>query len=311
MGKLILPCLGRATSRIGFGCGRLAGGADFTQSAKIVETALELGIRYFDVAPSYGLGMAEDVLGSVLGGAVTDVIVATKVGISRPVAGGGLSILRKYLGPVLRRSVVAKDLALRILSHTVSHGKFAVADVEASLVESLRRLKREKVDVLLLHEPGDEVINPDILDWADEKRRRGLVSLFGVGVNDAETDRFGFGDVYQSRWDIENDRGLKTGNKLRIYHGVLRFFTPRIIDELHRRPEVRSALSDELSCDLDDESNIGALALAYALFKDEDCLVLVSFTNPEKMVHTITLTNHLVTKLDKCKTMLFGDSVIV
>ena len=59
--------IGRKVSQIGLGCGRLVGRSTLIQSARIVETALDLGIRYFDVAPSYGMGTAEEVLGHVTG----------------------------------------------------------------------------------------------------------------------------------------------------------------------------------------------------------------------------------------------------
>ena len=75
--------IGRKVSQIGLGCGRLVGRSTLIQSARIVETALDLGIRYFDVAPSYGMGTAEEVLGHVTGDS-KEVVIATKVGIPRP-----------------------------------------------------------------------------------------------------------------------------------------------------------------------------------------------------------------------------------
>eukprot|EP01045_Picozoa_sp_COSAG04_P049170 COSAG04_NODE_19248_length_421_cov_0.571429_1_plen_104_part_01 len=36
------------------------------QAAETFETALEMGVRYFDVAPSYGVGLAEQRIGRAL-----------------------------------------------------------------------------------------------------------------------------------------------------------------------------------------------------------------------------------------------------
>src|SRR5215471_15656880 len=52
--------------RLGMGCGDLCGGAGQSHSAKLVRTAYDAGIRYFDVARLYGNGSAEGVLGNAL-----------------------------------------------------------------------------------------------------------------------------------------------------------------------------------------------------------------------------------------------------
>ena len=51
------------TDRLGFGCGRLRAGLEERNSRRLIEAALERGIRYFDTAPSYGDGASERVLG--------------------------------------------------------------------------------------------------------------------------------------------------------------------------------------------------------------------------------------------------------
>ncbi|MFL9900710.1 aldo/keto reductase [Paraburkholderia fungorum] len=60
---------GLDVSEIGFGCGGNAGlmvRGNFSEQRAIVERALELGINYFDNAPDYGDGAAEENLGAVL-----------------------------------------------------------------------------------------------------------------------------------------------------------------------------------------------------------------------------------------------------
>ena len=77
--------------------------------------ALELGINFFDVAPRYGNGKAEEVLGRALEGRSEDVVVATKV---------------------------------RLEAHEMDDVEGAVA---RSVEASLRRLQRDSVDVLHVH----------------------------------------------------------------------------------------------------------------------------------------------------------------
>src|SRR5881397_3321428 len=56
-------------SEIGFGCGGNAGlmvRGSPAEQRRVVERAVELGINYFDNAPDYGNGVAEENLGRVL-----------------------------------------------------------------------------------------------------------------------------------------------------------------------------------------------------------------------------------------------------
>jgi aryl-alcohol dehydrogenase-like predicted oxidoreductase len=69
-------------SEIGFGCGGNAGlmiRGSFAQQQRIVARALELGINYFDTAPDYGDGVAEENLGRVLKALKARPVIASKV----------------------------------------------------------------------------------------------------------------------------------------------------------------------------------------------------------------------------------------
>ena len=115
---------GLRVSTLGFGCGNVGGlmvrGSPADQE-RAVARALELGINYFDTAPSYGNGESERNLGRVLKTLRPDVLVGTKFRIE-----------------------------------PTERGRIAPA-VTASLEASLRRLGMERVDLLQLHNP----ISPD------------------------------------------------------------------------------------------------------------------------------------------------------
>lgn len=105
-------------SRLGFGCGNLGGlmvrGTPADQE-RAVARALELGVTYFDTAPMYGNGESETNLGRVLAVLRPDIVLATKAPADPE--------RRGHLGEAI------------------------VASAEASL----RRLRRERVDVFQLH----------------------------------------------------------------------------------------------------------------------------------------------------------------
>ena len=109
---------GLQVSRAGFGgggIGQVWGSTTEEESIRAVHRALELGINFFDVAPSYGNGKAEEVLGRALQGRSENVVVATKV---------------------------------RLGAHEMDDVEGAVA---RSVEVSLRRLQRDSVDVLHVH----------------------------------------------------------------------------------------------------------------------------------------------------------------
>ena len=109
---------GLRVSRAGFGgggIGQVWGPTTEEESIRAVHRALELGINFFDVAPRYGNGKAEEVLGRALKGRSEDVVVATKV---------------------------------RLEAHEMDDVEGAVA---RSMEASLRRLQRDSVDVLHVH----------------------------------------------------------------------------------------------------------------------------------------------------------------
>ncbi len=117
MDKRKLGRTGLTVSVLTFGCGAVGGlmtrGAPADQE-RAVARALEAGINHFDTAPSYGDGASEENLGRVLGALKPNVIVSTKVRL-----------------PAERRDIGAA--------------------VASSLDVSLKRLKRDGVDVFQLH----------------------------------------------------------------------------------------------------------------------------------------------------------------
>lgn len=71
-------------SAIGLGCWNFGGDWDMydeNNSIKIVHSAIDCGINFFDVAPIYGYGNSEKILGKALKGKRDKVIIASKAGI--------------------------------------------------------------------------------------------------------------------------------------------------------------------------------------------------------------------------------------
>src|SRR5258706_3495404 len=77
---------GLQLSVLGFGCGSNGGlmvRGERSEQERGVARAIELGITYFDTAPSYGDGESERNLGRVLRQLKPDVLVGTKVRVPK------------------------------------------------------------------------------------------------------------------------------------------------------------------------------------------------------------------------------------
>ena len=73
-------------SAIGIGCWNMGGDWDSSEensSIRIIHAAIDLGINFFDVAPVYGWGVSETILGKALkeGGRRDKVLIASKGGL--------------------------------------------------------------------------------------------------------------------------------------------------------------------------------------------------------------------------------------
>jgi D-threo-aldose 1-dehydrogenase len=136
-----------------------------------VDTAWELGVRYFDTAPHYGLGLSERRLGAALTARPRDAYtLSTKVGrLLEPVAevdgldDGGFVVPATHR----RRFDFSRD------------------GIRRSLSESLERLGLDRVDIVYLHDPDDhwdDVLATGFPALA-ELRAEGVVSAVGAGMN--------------------------------------------------------------------------------------------------------------------------------
>ncbi len=166
-------------SELGFGAAPIANlyaAVDPDVAADAVRGAWSAGIRYFDTAPHYGLGLAERRLGAVLAELPRDEFaISTKVG--------------RLLVP--NPHPTGSDL---------SDGGFAVPDdfarlrdytadgVRRSLDDSLDRLGLDRVDIVYVHDPEeamDTAIN-DALPALAALRDQGVIGAIGAGMNFVE-----------------------------------------------------------------------------------------------------------------------------
>ncbi|MGX7172905.1 aldo/keto reductase [Enterococcus ratti] len=145
MKKIQLGTTTQMVASVILGCMRINGAEN---PVKVIETAFDNGINFFDHADIYGDGECEEIFSSALEKTSLkreDLFIQTKCGI---VPGVMFDFSKKHI----------------------------IESVEGSL----RRLKMEHVDALLLHRPDALVEPAEVAEAFDELEKSGKVRYFGV-----------------------------------------------------------------------------------------------------------------------------------
>ncbi len=157
------------------------GSTDDTEAMDALVYAMSNGVNFFDTSDAYGRGKSEEMLGQALRVAGDkDMVVCTKFGTREDAAGQ-----------------VYTDFGATWLAQSVEG--------------SLRRLRRDRLDVLLLHSP------PDDFDWSrydpapfDRLVAAGKIRAYGVSAKTLAGARHailhGFGSVVEAIYNLIDRR---------------------------------------------------------------------------------------------------------
>ncbi len=151
-------------SRIAYGCMQIGGKWDRSpitpdiqrDAIKAVRTALDEGINFFDHADIYTRGKSEEVFSAIW------------------------SEVPNLRGKIILQSKVGIRFGGEPDPHDVTRYDFSTSHILSTVESSLKRLKTEYLDVLLLHRP-DTLMEPEEVARAfDELHQSGKVRWFGV-----------------------------------------------------------------------------------------------------------------------------------
>ncbi len=140
-----------------------------------LEAAWACGIRHFDTAPHYGVGLGEERLGAFLRTKPRDeFVLSTKVG--RLLVDGG--------------ALHEDDQGFAVQTSLVRRLDYTRDGVLRSIDESLARLGLDSIDVVFVHDPDNEDPEEHYRESLDggfpaleELRSQGVISSYGAGMN--------------------------------------------------------------------------------------------------------------------------------
>ncbi|BCW38015.1 oxidoreductase aryl-alcohol dehydrogenase like protein [Arthrobacter sp. StoSoilA2] len=180
--------------RLGFGgagIGNLYKAIPDGEALATVLAAWDSGVRYFDTAPHYGLGLSEQRLGAVLRDKPREeFVISTKVGRlleANPHAGSATDG-SATAGPAAAGSA-KDDEGFDVPATSRRVWDFTEAGIRRSIEDSLERLGLDHVDIAYLHDPDVHDLQKGIshaLPALEKLRAEGLVKAIGVGTNSAE-----------------------------------------------------------------------------------------------------------------------------
>src|SRR5574338_617396 len=196
-------------SEVGFGAWGIGGPAmvgdiaigwgdvDDSTSIKALQKSYDLGINFYDTADFYGFGHSEELIGKIFGNN-TDVVIATKVGHR-----------------VENRTI--------ILDYSKKH-------ILNSCNDSLKRLKRNKIDYYQLHSAKLEHLkNGECIEAMEQLKKEGKILYWGISLNTFNPypeDKYlmerNLADGFQLVLNIINQRALKLiSNAYKAGYGII------------------------------------------------------------------------------------------
>ncbi|TCC17401.1 aldo/keto reductase [Kribbella speibonae] len=159
--------------RVGLGgapLGSLLGEVTDAEAVATVNAAWDEGWRYFDTAPHYGLGLAEERLGPGLAGKPrSEYVLSSKVG----------RIIYEA------DADAPDDEGFAVSTRRRRRWDFSRDGVLRSIEDSLRRIGTDRLDVVFVHDPDDhfEEAVATAFPTLIELREQGVIGAIGSGMN--------------------------------------------------------------------------------------------------------------------------------
>jgi aryl-alcohol dehydrogenase-like predicted oxidoreductase len=283
------PWLNREVPVLGFGCASFGSRVSAGDGSRAIAHAIDHGIAWFDVAPPYGDGHAEALLGRAVRGQRAKVVICTKFGIAPP----QVPIAARLVRPLARKVVSALPQLRAAAARGRRVGKRLPIDpkaIEASVIRSLRQLCTDYIDVLAVHEPSlDDAANNEIFNVLRRLIERGVVraisvagsveSLETVARNRQPIEIAQFPDTPFSNAAAELRAAFPTTKPMFVTHGVIGASVPRRLAQASTAQRARlDAVAERHGFEL--TAWPYDLLLRFAFSNNPDGVVILSMFDP-------------------------------
>jgi len=288
--KIVFRLFGKRSGPFGFGTGSLAQAGSPSNAVRLLREAHNQGISYFDTARLYADGAAEALLGKAFWHLRDEIIITTKVGIlpirrelATRVAGKAASVLRR-VAPL--RAIVPEPV--------VQQPEFGVFDSKRmlqSLETSLKMLRTDHVDALLLHECTlDDVRSDEVRQFLENAVQSGKARMHGVAPTMHDmlaiaTSGEPFGAITQFDAALRGRLPVVGEGTMPfvVTHSCLGRDFRNMVNRLGTESGLRERWREAAGIDADDTTQVAQAFLAHALAQNKDGIVLFATTRPERL----------------------------
>lgn len=272
------------TSRLGLGMATLMREGNSSRRLAVIEGALESGIRHFDVAPLYGLGSAEKELGRALEQCAHQTTVATKYGLQPTRIAQALSVVQGPLRRILKASPGLRNLARSYGGSSAVEPVPSIDDLNTSVSRSLEHLRRDAVDLLLLH---DIVWSKEWSDvWMEASTTDGQ-PFRELGIASRRELLSGYPDYVASgshRVQTEaNPFEVREGHHGSIYYGLVSGHLEVFTSFLSESAASQASLERLIGAPLRSTTDLVVFLCALQMARSRDSIVLIGSTKPRNI----------------------------
>ncbi|AFY54857.1 putative oxidoreductase, aryl-alcohol dehydrogenase like protein [Rivularia sp. PCC 7116] len=174
-------------TKLGFGCAPILGRVSKRESLQALKIAYEEGINYFDIARSYGWGEAESILGNFLAENKIPrdrVEITTKFGLV-PKNNKLIRLSKNIARQLINLNPKTKNLVKSAASKVAPKVDFSLDTAKVSIEKSLKSLRTDYIDNLLLHQydfqnPPNDIT--DIFNFLELEKKRGTIKNYGFST---------------------------------------------------------------------------------------------------------------------------------
>jgi aryl-alcohol dehydrogenase-like predicted oxidoreductase len=191
-------------------------------------------------------------------------------------------MLARSLASPLRKLVpgLTRQIGASAYKGSTARAKLDAGFVEASVTDSLRRLRTDYLDLLLLHEVSPDQLTGELLSLLERLRQKGLLRALGTGTSYERTlairaEHRTFFDVWQYSWSVlDLDQEGPVGFTI-THRAIQRALVP-LRDWLKEDATRIHRLSDATGVDLAVGENLGNVLLGAAMANNPGGITLVS-----------------------------------